>query len=192
MKKHADNGSVHGAARLELQNNHQSLRLNDSQHIHGDTHHETTHVEDNQLKKTTRTVDNRSFSYHSSRSQINTTTRNDDGKRKKDRHSYPANNYNLINLSPCGRPTGAIPKRHTTPMKIWRILNKYNLMSIFDVIVNPPDRNVWNSMVDEAIKSYWSQQMISEAADKSSMKYINSGCLYQWESRDSSATQIFI
>ena len=65
MKKHADNGSVHGAARLELHNDHQPLRLNESQHIHGDTHHETTHVEDNQLKKTTRTVDNKSFSYHS-------------------------------------------------------------------------------------------------------------------------------
>ena len=119
MKKHADNGSVHGAARLELHSDYQPLRLNDSQHIHGDTHHETTHAEDNQLKKTTRAVDNKTLtkSYHSPRSQINTTTRNDDGKRKEDRYSYPANNYNLINLSPCGRSTGAIPKRHTTPKR---------------------------------------------------------------------------
>ena len=129
MEKHADNGSVHGAARLELCNDHQPPRLNDSQNIHGDTHYETTHVEDSQLKKTTRTVDdsqlkkttrtvdNKTFSYHSSRSQIKTTVRNDDGKRKEDRYLYPANNYNLINLSPCGRSTGAIPKRHTTPKR---------------------------------------------------------------------------
>ena len=58
-------------------------------------------------KKTTRTVDNKTFS----------SARNDDGKRKEDRYLYPANNYNLINLSPCGRSTGAIPKRHTTPKR---------------------------------------------------------------------------
>ena len=46
-------------------------------------------------------------------------------------------------------------------------------MSIFDAIVNPPDKNAWKSMTEGAINTYWSQYVISEAADKSSMKYIN-------------------
>ena len=47
-------------------------------------------------------------------------------------------------------------------------------MSIFDAIINPPERNVWKIMTKDAVITYWSQHVISEVVDKSSMININS------------------
>lgn len=58
-------------------------------------------------------------------------------------------------------------------MKIRSILNKYNLMSIFDVVANPPDKNKWKSAITRAIDSYWNDRLQEDATDKSSMNHMN-------------------
>jgi hypothetical protein len=58
-------------------------------------------------------------------------------------------------------------------MKVREILNKYNLPSIYDVIKDCPVKSRWKQMVDNAVKSYWTDWLTSEAKSKSSMAYIN-------------------
>ncbi len=57
-------------------------------------------------------------------------------------------------------------------MKIRKILTKYGLMSIFDVIADPPNKYNWKSMITKAVNKYWNDHLVAEAADKSSMKHI--------------------
>ena len=117
-KIYTDKGSDNGALRPEISNDYHPSRMNNTHHNQDDTctYYGTKHVvEDSQRKRSARTSEDRNSNYHPSRSQTDTSRNSEDGRRKRDHFLYPVNK--LTNLSPCGRSTGAIPKRHTTPKR---------------------------------------------------------------------------
>ena len=58
-------------------------------------------------------------------------------------------------------------------MKVRKILSKYDLPSIFDLLNNPPTKLEWKASVNDAIRAYWNEEIIADAKARSSLKHLN-------------------
>ena len=54
------------------------------------------------------------------------------------------------------------------------LTNKYDLPSIYDLMRDPPTYSNWKHKVTEAVNNYWSTDMRTDAAGKSSLRFLNS------------------
>ena len=52
-------------------------------------------------------------------------------------------------------------------------MNKYILNSPHDLIVNPPTKSSWNRSVGTTINKYYINQMVKDAENKSSLKFLH-------------------
>ena len=58
-------------------------------------------------------------------------------------------------------------------MKVRKILNKYDLPSIFDLLSDPPTKPEWKASVNDAVRTYWNAELTSDAKTKTSLKHLN-------------------
>ena len=59
--------------------------------------------------------------------------------------------------------------------KLDEISEKYSLNSPHDLIVNPPTKSSWNRSVGTTINEYYINQMVKDAENKSSLKFLHFG-----------------
>ena len=57
--------------------------------------------------------------------------------------------------------------------KLDEISEKYSLNSPHDLIVNPPTKLSWNRSVGTTINKYYINQMVKDAENKSSLKFLH-------------------
>ena len=57
--------------------------------------------------------------------------------------------------------------------KLDEISEKYSLNSLHDLIVNPPTKSSWNRSVGTTINKYYINQMVKDAENKSSLKFLH-------------------
>ena len=57
--------------------------------------------------------------------------------------------------------------------KLDEISEKYSLNSPHDLIVNPPTKSSWNRFVGTTINEYYINQMVKDAENKSSLKFLH-------------------
>ena len=57
--------------------------------------------------------------------------------------------------------------------KVSEIADKYELPSPHDIIENPPSKSQWNKTVNTVINDFYLKQLTNEAANKTSLKYLN-------------------
>lgn len=57
-------------------------------------------------------------------------------------------------------------------VSVRKTLDRYNLPSAHELLVTCPSKTAWKCTVKQAIQSYWSNKLWSEAADKSSLAYL--------------------
>ena len=60
--------------------------------------------------------------------------------------------------------------------KVRAILSKYSLPSPYDLLENTPLKGQWSKQVRRAVQCYWYRRLVEEAAEKSTLKYLNSRC----------------
>ena len=57
--------------------------------------------------------------------------------------------------------------------KLDEISEKYSLNSPHDLVVSPPTQSSWNSSVGTTINEYYINQMVKDAENKSSLKFLH-------------------
>ena len=57
------------------------------------------------------------------------------------------------------------------------ILDKYNLPSASELLLDTPSCNAWKASVSLAMMSFWENQYVSDAMDKSSLQYVSDSSL---------------
>ena len=57
--------------------------------------------------------------------------------------------------------------------KARKILDKYDLPTPYELLENPPQVGLWRKRVTKAVHHHWRNKLITEASNKSSLRYLN-------------------
>ena len=80
--------------------------------------------------------------------------------------------------------------------KVRKILDKYSLLSAYDLLALPPNKEEWKIETRRSIRSYWTEKTLKEAEGKSTLKWLNKtsynpGTLHPvWENVESNPLDI--
>lgn len=52
------------------------------------------------------------------------------------------------------------------------ILEKYQLPCPYEIMQNPPSKNIWKSIVKEAVNNYWYEKYCAEKVTNTTMRHL--------------------